>query len=284
MTNLCRGLSSALSSLQRSYACHRTADPRTVTVTSSRHYTDGDAVEVFVRISADGLRVAVSDGGMSLARRDLYAASDLKGTSRTLWDDILEDHGVKEFDGRIYSTGPMEAAEFLIAQIADVALVLDAVRLLAAGERKTFARKLQSWLQEEDGIVVRPEASVIDEFGNEQRVTAIVESEQGEILVQGSGGKSVTELRKNAEHALWIFSFVKASEWPMAKRLIVLERSTLGTDAQRNATQGMLNRLTTVSNVAAFDSKYTVSQFLHRGPSQHADMVTNGYSQMSFPF
>lgn len=253
-------------------------------MTSSRHYTDGDAVEVFVRLSADGQRLAVSDGGMSLARRDLYAASDLKGTARSLWEDILEDYGVKEFDGRVYITGPTSAADALIAQIADVALVLDSVRLLAVGERKTFAKALQSWLADEDGLIVRPEATVKDEFGNEQRVTAIVESEHGEVIVQGSGGKSVAELRKNAEHAHWILSFVKATEWPLEKRLIVLERSTLGTPAQRSATLGMLNRLTTVSNVAAFDSKFTVSEFLRKGPSQHPDMVTNGYSQMSLPF
>lgn len=281
--SLCSDLSSALTSLRQSYVCHPSSDPRTISVTTSRHYTDGDAVEVFVRLSADGRRVAVSDGGMSLARRDLYAASELRGTARSLWDDVLEDYGVKEFEGRVYSTGPKEEADHLIAQIADTALVLDSVRLLSSGERKTFAKTLQTWLESEAGISVRPEATVQDSWGTEQRVTAIVESDQGEVLVQGAGGRMAAELRKSAEHAFWIFNFVEPSAWPKARRLIVLERSPLDTPAQRTATHAMLNRLTTVSNVAAFDSRTTVSKFIKRGPSTDADMVTNGYQQMSLP-
>lgn len=284
MTDLCGALASALDNLRTSYRCHPTSDSRTITVTTTRHYTDGDAVEVFVRVSADGLRLAVSDGGMSLSRRDLYGAPELRGTSKSLWDEILDDHGLSEFGGRVYVTGPRDSAEILITQVADAALVLDAVRLLSAGERKTFASKLQSWLQELEGVSVKPESSVTDEFGNEQRMTAIVDSKRGDVLIQGAGGRSLGDVRKNAEHAHWIFSFLRIEDWPVENRLVVLESSLLANDNQKRSTLGVVNRLVTVANVAAFDSRSTVTNFLTLGPGQHRDMVTIGYAQPDLPF
>jgi hypothetical protein len=201
-----------------------------------------------------------------------------------MWDEILEDHGLNEFDGRVFVTGPRDAAENLVAQVADAALVLDAVRLLSVGERKTFAAKLQSWLQELEGVSLKPESSVTDEFGNEQRLTAVVESPRGDVLIQGAGGRSLGEVRKSAEHAHWIFSFLRSKDWPVENRLVVLESSHLANDHQRKSTLGVVNRLATVANVAAFDARSTVASFLTLGPSQTRDMVTIGYAQPRLPF
>jgi len=279
VTDPCGFLAPALDRLRGAYRCHATADPRTMTVTTSRHYTDGDAVEVFLRISADGTRFAVSDGGLSHARRDLYASPELKGTALTLWREVLEDHGLSEFKGRIYTTGDVEAADVLITQIADAALVLDSVRLLAVGERKTFSSKLHAWLDKLDGISVKPESSVVDIYGSEQHISAIVESPVGDVLVQGAGGKNVSELRKNAEHAHWTFSFLREEDWPVEKRLVVLETSLVSTEKQRIATASLVQRLTSRSYVAAFDSPSTVKRFLADGPSYDKDMVTLAYQQ-----
>ena len=83
----------------------------------------------------------------------------------------------------------------LIGLIADACLALDSVRLLAENARTSFAEKLETWLVKDSGVTVTGEHTVTYRFGSPQKVTAIVESPRGEILVQGAGGRAAGSLR-----------------------------------------------------------------------------------------
>jgi hypothetical protein len=270
----------AMESLRYAYSSSRTHDPRTWVVTTGRSYSDGDSVEVFVRPSADGTRVAVSDGGASFARRGLYGLSSPTSGAASLWAEILSDFEVEAEAGRIFTRGPLDQLPGLVALIADVSLVLDSVRLLAEGERQTFSTKLVHWLRQEPGTTVSTRSSVEDRYGTNQKVTAVVESRGKEILIQGAGGRTSSDLKNSAKHAAWVFGGLDERQWPMESRLLVFERVPTHTAHQRLNAQLLISRLGEVAYVGSFDAQLAVSRFLAEGAPDSTNMVTDIYGQV----
>lgn len=273
-------LAKAVESLRYAYRSGRTHDPRTWIVSTGRSYADGDSVEVFVRPSVDGTRVAVSDGGTSYARRGLYGLPSPTGGAASLWTDIISDFEVETEGERIFTRGPLAQLPGLISLIADVSLVLDSVRLLAEAERRTFSRKLENWLRQEPGITVSARTSVADRYGTQQKVTAIVESRGKQVLVQGAGGRTSSDLKNSAKHAAWVFGGLDDRHWPRESRLLIFERMPMRTAQQRLSAQLLVSRLGEVAYVGSFDAPATVSRFLAEGAPASTNMVTDVYGQV----
>lgn len=275
-------LAAAVESLQHTVSWSPTQDPRTWVVNTGRSYSDGDAVEVFVRPSTDCTRVAVSDGGISLARRGLYGLPQLSNSAASLWNEVLTDFDVETEGGRVFARGPVEQLSGLISLIADVALILDSVRLLAEGERQTFSTKLEQWLHHAaPGAVLSARTSVEDRYGTKQKITAVVETRGKEVLVQGAGGRTTSDLKSSAKHAAWVFGGLDDRQWPKESRLVVFERVPTHTAQQRINSQLLISRLGEVAYVGNFEAPLTLSRFLSEGAPESTDMVTTNYGQVT---
>jgi hypothetical protein len=270
----------ALASVRESVRSQRSHDPRTVIVSSGRYFSDGDAVEVLVRTSDDGLRVVVSDGGMTMARRSLYGIESFAKTADNMWKEILADFGVESFADRVFHRGPVQMMPHLIGLVADTCIALDSVRLLSENVRSSFTEKLESWLARDSGVKVTGERVVHDLHGEGQKVTAIVESPRGELLVQGAGGRSAGNLKQSAEHAYFLFSGLDSEEWRHESRLIVLEHLPARTDQQRRAAKSLVARLTEQAYVGTFEAQISLNRFLvTKSPPSERDLATITYGQ-----
>lgn len=279
MTNPCDSLSAAFEDLRREYRCTPAADGRSLIVTTGRYFGDGDAVEVFVRFSDDGDRVAVSDGGLARARRGIVTNNEMSRGAQTLWDDILAEFGVLEIEDRVYVRGRAGQAAQLIAQVADASLTLDSVKLLIDQERATFAARLENWLRLDAQVQLAEDRTIFSRLGEPQTVTAIVESQRGRIAIQGAGGRTGGGILNAAYRAHWVFSGVDESELPIDHRLVVLER----TEGRRtkNGTLAMVPRLAEVAYVGTFEAQISLLRFLREPPPPNRDMVNVPFGQQS---
>lgn len=281
MTNSLVTVDAAVEQLRAHISAQASHDPKTIVVTSGRFHSDGEAIEVLVRLTEDGERVVVSDGGMTMARRYLYGADHLGQSASRLWEEIITDYGVETISDRIYLRGPINMIANLIGLIADTAVALDAVRLLSETKRKTFTEKLHTWLADMPGVRLSGENVVEDSYGDNQRVSAIVESRRGPILVQGAGGTNFSNVRQAAEHAYFVFTGLDATKWEHERRLIVLERLPLNTDLQQRNATSLVSRLTEHSYVSTFESRTTVGRFLCEAAGTNRDLATMPYGQAS---
>ena|GEM_PF-5014638 len=275
MTSACKMLEGAFAALRQEFQCTPSADARTVLVSTGRFYADGDAVEVLVRFSEDGTRAAVSDGGLTRVRRDMFTAGEMSRGAAALWRDVIADFGVTEIDDRIYVRGTAASVAQMIAQIADTSLTLDSVKLLIEQERVTFATKLERWLRQEANVEVADNKVVPNRYGEPQLVTAIVGGSNRLVAVQGAGGHSASAVRSSAEHAHWVFSGL-GDDWPIQNRLVVLER----VDSRRHETvTSLVSRLKEVAYVASFERQISLRRFLVESPPVDRDLVTVPFGQ-----
>ena len=234
-----------------------------------------------MRLSEDGERAVVSDGGVTMARRSLFGIESFSKSAQTLWDDIVTDFGVETVSDRVFARGPVQAMPHLIGLVADAAVALDSVRHLTESARFTFTEKLERWLSKEAGLKIKETRHVTDRLGEEQRVTAIVSSPRGEILVQGAGGKTPSNIKQSAEHAYFVFSGLDRQEWSLESRLIVLERLAVKTDQQMRAAKGLVARLAEEAYVGTFESQLSLNRFLTETAPGERDMATQTYGQAS---
>lgn len=138
MSANCMDFAQTLQDLRSDITCRQSHDESTLIVTTGRFFSDGDAVELLVRPSDDGARVVVSDGGLVSARLGLSGTGLSSARSRTLWQDIIAEFGVREASTRVFVQADYETAAASISILADACIALDSIRLLSAGERRTF--------------------------------------------------------------------------------------------------------------------------------------------------
>lgn len=257
------------------------ADDRTVIVSSGRFYSDGDAVEVFIRLSKDGSRAVVSDGGMSMARRSLYGIGSFSNPAKDLWSDVIDDYGVEFVSDRVFVRGSVDLLPHLLGTVADCALALDSVRLLADKGRSSFAEKLERWLSKEAHLHVSEEKLVTDRHGEEQRITAIVNSPRGDVIVQGAGGRTPAAVKRASEHAYFLFSGLDDNAWGHDSRLIVLEKLRIETQQQMRAAKYLVSRLKEQAYVGTFEAQISLQRFFNEQPSGDRDLATLTYGQTS---
>ncbi|MGV9482095.1 hypothetical protein [Gordonia aichiensis] len=280
MSTDCAKLESAFEAMRSTISCRMSHDGATLIVTSGRSYADGDHVEVLVRLTADGERIAVSDGGLTRTRLDLHGTEIASATATSLWRDVLDEYGVAEIGDRVYARGPIEHAAGLIGRVADASVALDSVQLLTAGERRGFASKLQNWLETDAGFTIHRGETVRDRYGDEQRVTAVVEAPRGEILVQAVGGRTASKMKAPIEHASWILGGLNEHEYPLDRRLVVLEGLPNRVDSV-DRVRGWVRRLSAIAYVGSFEAQLAVSRFLREDEAPPTrDFALESYGQL----
>jgi hypothetical protein len=281
MNTKCADFTSAIDELRGGISCRQSHDESVLIVATGRFFSDGDAVELLLRPSDDGARVVVSDGGLVSARLDLSGPTR-SSRAKSLWRDLLTEFGVREAAGRVFVQATRETAAANISILADACVALDSVQLLASGERHTFTDKVRKWLTDEAGIAVTG-ANVVDRFGSTQAVTAVVDSPRGELIIQGAGGRKLTDLRSATEHALWVMGGLAESAHPIANRLILLE-SVPNQTASKDALRGLVRRLAETSYVGSFEGQISVKKFLEATDAPaHRDFVFESIGQLQSP-
>ena len=282
MTDGCTLLSEALGVLRDDITCEPGADARTVLVTTGRAYADGDVVEVFVRFSPELDRVAVSDGGMTHARRQMFGLDGFAPTAEAVWIDLLSDYDVSETHGRIYAQGTVDVVAGLIANVADAAVALDVVRLLRGAERITFGAIVETWLRKQTNLRVADTSTVTDRYGARQKFTALVELPKRQVIVQALSGSNPTSLQRPVEHASWAFGALDATAYPVADRLAISQGAP-----KRNKTkqfqkvEAMLNRLAESACVGGFDQHQALNRYFTEGAPDERNFATSSFGQLS---
>lgn len=273
MTQQCSLLADALAELEADLDCSVTADGNTLLVTTGRFYSDGDVVEVFVRVNPEADTVIVSDGGITTARRALFGLGAPSGNAHELWGDILDDFGLHEAGNRIYGRGPRRAAASLIGTVADAALTLDSLRLMATGKTQSFPQRVQGWLRREAGATLLDNPVITMARGGLQKVTAVALAHDGRhVAVQAAAARGSGKAAM--EHAFFVFAGIDQNRWPVENRLIVVDSVT------KAITRGM-SQLTDVAYVSTLERAGTVRRFLEDGPPVNRDIATETFGQAS---
>ncbi|BBX32150.1 hypothetical protein MMAG44476_27797 [Mycolicibacterium mageritense DSM 44476 = CIP 104973] len=283
MTANCMDFATALQVLRGDISCRLSHDESTLIVTTGRFFSDGDAVELLVRPSDDGARVIISDGGLASARLDLSGPGLGSTRAKSLWKDILAEFGVREAGSRVFVQATHETAAAGISILADACIALDSIHLLTAGERRTFADKVRSWLKEEAGYTVK-RTSVVDKYGSPQTVTAVVDSPRGEVIIQGASGRKLSDLRSSLEHAFWVMGGLGENDHPLGNRLTLLE-SVPGRNSSEDTLRSLVRRISESSYVGSFEGQLSVQRFL--GASElpgTRDFVFESLGQLSGVF
>jgi hypothetical protein len=276
----CMDFAEALQELRSDITCRLSHDKSTLIVTTGRFFSDGDGVELLVRPSDDGARVVISDGGLVSARLDLSGPGLASTRAKSLWKDVLAEFGVREAGSRVFVQATYETAAAGISILADACIALDSIQLLSAGERRTFAEKVRSWLKDEAGFEVK-RTSVVDKFGSPQTVTAVVDSPRGEVVIQGASGRKLAELRSSMEHAFWVMGGLGEEDHPLGNRLTLLE-SVPGRHASADALRGLVRRISETSYVGSFEGQISVQRFLDApSPPTTRDFVFESLGQLS---
>lgn len=275
----CVDFAEALKELRSDITCRTSHDESTLIVTTGRFFSDGDAVELLVRPSEDGERVVVSDGGLVSARLDLSGSGLASARAKSLWSDILSEFGVREAASRVFVHARYDAAAAGISILADACIALDSVHLLAAGERRTFADKVRSWLTDEAGLTVKS-TTVVDKYGGPQTVTAVVDSPRGDVVIQGASGRKLADLRTSMEHAFWVMGGLGDQEHPVGNRLTLLE-SVPGRRANEDTLRSLVRRISESSYVGSFEGQISIQKFLESPvPPINHDFVFESLGQL----
>lgn len=279
MNESCSALAAVVAELREEISCSAGPDGVTSILTTGRFFSDGEPVEISVRINAGGTRLAVSDGGALHTRRALIDQSEMSGSVRKQWDAIIRDYSLEEYSDRVYGVcGPGEVFD-VITSISDACIALDSLRLMVEGERETFGATFRSWLAGLDVDLVDSK-NVTDRWGNPQKPTALVNSKRGHIAIQAAPGRSVGELRRPVEHAYFLFDGLDSGAWPLSSRLTVFQ----GVSKRRGRSsapqiESLVSRLASVSSVASFDAAEDIKRFFDEDPGEQRDFVTLGFGQ-----
>lgn len=271
----CTSVSQALEELRVHIACEP-VDARTLLIQTGRFFADGDGVELLVRPSVDGEYVIISDGGITHARLNLYTDSEPSNSVSTLWEDIKSEYGVEVSGGRIYQRVSTTMLSSGLSVVGDACIAMDAARMLSVSERRTFSDEIREWLADEASLSISPSRKVQDRFGDDQTVTAIVESQRGEVVLQAAGGTSSSSRKQSIQRAFWVMSHLE--NVPIQNRLVVIERPPRGAD-RKFAHQ--VQTLSQASYVGSFTRQRTLERFLSADDvPDERDMVTQTPGQL----
>lgn len=272
----CESVSEALDQLRAQIACEA-VDERTVLIQTGHFFADGDGVELLVRPSVNGEYVVVSDGGVTHARMSLYVDTEPGKAVSALWDDVKSEFGVEVSRDRIYVRMPTSMLASAISVLADACIAMDSARMLAVGERRTFSDELREWLASEVSLPVSQSQKVPDRFGDDQTVTAIVETRRGEVVLQAAGGTSGSARKQAFQRAFWVMSNMGESI-PVQNRLVVVERPPRTYD-RKFAHQ--VETLAQTAYVGSFTRQRTLEGFLRASEApEERDLVMQTPGQL----
>ena len=285
-----------LSSLRDLASGGSTPDDRTLWFSSGATYSDGEPVEIMARISANADHVIISDGGMVHARASMFGV-DLESTSMARHlSGVRDDFSLESIADRYYvRCDPSNLAEYIL-HLASACVALDSVRLITPPASDSFAKTLDSWLHDQGGLEFAKTNMVETRHGDPLRVTAVVESDRGDIVLQAAGGRGAGSLKTSGEHAFFNLSALDDAAYPLENRLIVLEKTVRQARPTKETRQPvalsplvispallrLTKRLTEVASVAAFDSRSSILRFIESGEAETRDLVSSVYGQSTF--
>ncbi len=276
-------IESISSELANFSAVECTHDSRTISLNSGCFFSDGEPVQVLARISANADYAIISDGGLISSRLSMYGIeSDYKPASRHL-NDVKDDFGLEFHADRYYIRAEIDAIAEYSAHLGSALVALDSARLAVSNVPDRFVNQLDDWLKENSGLEFAKEQKVQDQYGDLVKVSAVLESERGQILVQAASGKAAGSLKTSGEHAYYALSALSKEVYPISNRLIVLERTLRQGRQKVGAVTPSIARLTKrlmeVAHVSSFDATPAMLDFMKYGESESRDLVTLPYNQ-----
>lgn len=246
-------LSSVLTGERSHWSC-RQVSPDTVVLVTSRHYTDGDTVELVVQTVDD--EVIVSDGGEVLARLDSVGVN-LNARSRVgqSWKRLLAAHAIEHDRGLLLRRASTEHAADLVQEMADAVANLDGLRLLApAPRRPAFPERVTTYLEAEFPLVT-PRAELAGMSGTPYRVTAAAGNDERQVYIQTAAGQNAAAQRTAVEHCYTMFSDVNG-HLAGDRKLVVLD------DAAPEWRPEAINLLSTVAFVSTWGARDLWTEFV----------------------
>ena len=255
MTECSTLLSSVLAGERRRWTC-REVSSDTVLLVTSRHYADGDTVELIVQTVGD--EVIVSDGGEVLARLDSVGVTvDSRTRVGKSWKRLMAAHALEDDRGQLVRRASVEHTADLVREMADAVANLDGLRLLApAPRRPAFPERLTTYLQAEFPFV-EPRAELTGASGWPYRVTAAVgSSEQRPVYLQTASGQNNAAQKSAVEHCFTMFSDVTGN-LPTERKLVVLDD-----EATPEWRPEMINLLSGVAYVGTWTARDQWTEFV----------------------
>lgn len=246
-------LSSILAGEQSRWGC-RDISADTVLLVTSRHFADGDTVELMVRIVDD--EVIVSDGGEVLARLDSVGVDiDRPGRIGDSWSRLLAAHALEHDHGQLLRRGGIEHTADLVQEMSDAVANIDNLRLLAPPPRRpVFPERLTTYLQAEFPIV-EPRAALTGRSGTPYRVTAAAGTQTRLVYIQAAAGQTSDQQRVSTEHCYTMFSDIDG-QVSSDRKLVVLADDTPGWRPE------MIKLLSTVAYVGSWDARERWTEFV----------------------
>ena len=220
MTACDETVSAVLDVLGQDWAC-RPVGSNVLLLAGSNHYSDGDAVELLVRMGADD--AVVSDGGETLNRLQSAGVNLKSGRAQELWTRLTRAHEIQVENDRLIARGSASQLGTLVSLMADAMVNLDGLRLLAPKHRAPqFSEQLVSFLQAEfEFVEERPK--VQGHSGSSYRVTAAAGSHDHPVYIQALGGTTQAARMRSYEHGFMVFSDVNRALPPRRKLFVVDE-------------------------------------------------------------
>ncbi len=221
MTECSTLLSSVLAGESSRWTC-REVSSDTVLLVTSRHYADGDTVELIVQTVGD--EVIVSDGGEVLARLDSVGVTvDSRTRVGTSWKRLMAAHALEDDRGRLVRRASVEHTADLVREMADAVANLDGLRLLAPVPRRpAFPERLTTYLEAEFPFV-EPRAKLTGASGSPYQVTAAAgSSDKRPVYVQTASGQNTAAQRSAVERCFTMFSDVNG-HLSTERKLVVLD-------------------------------------------------------------
>lgn len=246
--------------------------PGVAAVSTGRHYSDSEPVEVFIRHSA-GILI-LSDNGETMNRLldGGFDPEDLAHLS--LWRETLHEFRLGVSDGIIASTAGTDRAPAAIARFADALLGLDTLRLVslpAVTRRRTFANKVEEYLRARlsvDAVERNPSLTVVDDDDEiVVRPTFRVIAKRGPVYIQTSAATSGTQ---NYEHAFFTFSMAGRAGVPIENRLAIFGGS------HKRWRHARLRLLTEHANVALWEYRAELEAFLDGRTTESRLLIPHG--------
>lgn len=252
------------------WRCRRVA-PDTILLITSRHFSDGDTVELLVQVAGD--EVVVSDGGEVLARLDNAGVNveSSRGRVGRSWTTLLAAHGLEHDDGQLVRRSSLDHAVDVIHEMTDAVANVDGLRLLAPrAPRLAFPDRVTSYLQAEFPVV-EPRPSVGGRSGARWRPTAAAGSEQRLVYVHTASGRTNANRQVAAEHCYTMFSDING-HIPPDRKLIVLDDQ----EADRPWRDQIVALLSTVAYVGSWTERERWTGFVHEAASAGGERLLIG--------